>query len=225
VPCLLYSHETKIFYSNNYAYCQAGTSMLMTEGPSLGDSATDQDTYLSFGMPSALNFRGLVGVRNKKRTDFLYGNGSDPCQFDIETDMPKKKGYCGKLWEKSSYLGMSHAIIQRYMNRDRESLVAAGSPRDDLYGLVRFFTITYDAQFGGAVTRRLNQVLTGPSAGSYFGFSIVSCDVNGDKMPDLIVGAPYYSRKHEPNSGAIYVYLNSKEKVEKSHSLNLFIFR
>lgn len=187
--------------------------MLMTEGPSLGDSATDQDTYLSFGMPSALNFRGLVGVRNKKRTDFLYGNGSDLCQFDIETDLPKKKGHCGQLWDKSSYLGMSHAIIQRYMNREKESLVAAGAPRDDLFGLVRFFTITYDAQFGGPVTRRLTQVLRGPSAGSYFGFSIVSCDVNGDKLADLIVSAPYFSRKYEPNLGAIYVYLNSKEKV------------
>lgn len=214
MPCLLYSHETKIFYSNNYGYCQAGTSLLMTEGSNLGDSTSDssQDTFMSFGMPSALNFRGLVGVINKKKTEFIYGNGSDLCQFDIETDMPKKKGYCGNLWDKSSYLGMSHTLIQRYLNKEKESLIAAGAPRDDLFGVVRFFTITYDAQFGGPVTRRLPQVLKGVQQGSYFGFSIASCDVNGDKMPDLIVGAPYFSRKHEPNSGAIYVYLNNKLK-------------
>lgn len=188
--------------------------MLMTEGPNLGDTISDygQDTFLSVGMPGALNFRGLIAVRNKKKNEFVYGNGTDICQFDIETDTPKKKGYCGNLWEKFSYLGMSHAVIPKYLNKDRESLIASGAPRDELTGVVRFFTITYEVQFGGPVTRRLNNlVLKGPSAGSYFGFSMASCDLNGDKMPDLIVGAPYLSRKHEPNSGAIYVYLNSKK--------------
>lgn len=166
---------------------------------------------MSYGMPSALNFRGLVGLRNSKNTEFIYGNSTKLCRFNPLTDDPgyRGQGYCTNLWEKYSYLGMSHAYISQYRNRREESLIAAGAPRDGLNGVVRLFTNTYDPQFGGAVTRQLKTVLTSPVNGAYFGFSIASCDVNGDGFEDLIVGAPYYSSgKYESNAGAIYVYLN-----------------
>ncbi len=86
----------------------------MTEGPNLGDlyPASSADTFISYGMPSALNFRGLVGVRNKKKTEFIYGNGTDICRFNPLTDSPgyRGKGYCGNLWEKFSYLGKEKKI-------------------------------------------------------------------------------------------------------------------
>lgn len=213
---MLYTHDVGLNHANNYAYCQAGTSMVMTKGPQLGDSYEEgDDSFISFGMPSALNFRGLVGLRNSRRSEFVYGNGSRLCRFNPLTDTPgyRGQGYCGDLWEKYSYLGMSHVVINNYRGKFQENVIAAGAPRDNLNGVIRFFTNTYDLQFGGAVTRQLDIVLKGPSKGSYFGFSMAACDINGDKLQDLIVSAPYYSPNiYEPNSGAIYVYLNHESK-------------
>ena len=207
-----YSHDVSEFYFNNYAYCQAGTSLSMIEDQTLLPS-NGQDTYLSYGMPGALNFRGLVGVRAFSRssnTEYLYKNKT-LCKFDIENDNPVPPGYCPNLWEKYSYTGMSHVLIRHYMNKEKVNLIAAGAPRENLYGLVRFFTISFDVSFG-QVTKHLNTTLRGTHKGSYFGFSIAACDLNGDKVDDLIVGAPYYSKKFEPNIGAVYVYINNRVK-------------
>lgn len=123
-------------------------------------------------------------------------------------------GYCPNLWEKHSYLGMSHAIIRRYMPiaNSKSYLVATGAPREALFGMVRFFTIMFDVSFG-EVTRLLDVTLRGVQKGSYFGFSMAAVDLNNDRHEDLIVGAPYFSRKFEPNVGAVYIYQNHKNKV------------
>lgn len=210
VPCLVYSHSVKIFYSNNYAFCQAGTSLSVLEDTSI-QSSNQLDTYLSFGMPGALNSRGLVAVKTigkNSQNDYIYKNRSY-CKFDIENDEPMIDGYCPSLWEKFSYTGMSHALIRKYRTNPRIILIASGAPRENLYGLVRLFTITFDSSFG-PVTKLLNTKLNGAQKGSYFGFSMCSCDVNGDGLDDLIVGAPYYNKKNEPNSGSVYVYLNDR---------------
>jgi integrin alpha 7 len=214
VPCLVYSHAVNTFYYNNYAYCQAGTSLSIVEDTSLLPSNA-QEVYLSYGMPGALKFRGLVGVKaigKNSLTEYLYKNKSY-CKFDLETDRPQPEGYCASLWNNNSYLGMSHALIRKYTNNNNKVyLIASGAPRDQLHGIVRFFTIMFDVSFG-QVTKHLDLTLTGPHKGSYFGFSMVAVDLNGDKLDDLIVGAPYFSRKYEPNVGAIYVYQNFKNKV------------
>lgn len=124
-------------------------------------------------------------------------------------------GYCPSLWDKHSYLGMSHAIIRRYMPvpNSKSYVVAAGAPREALFGVVRFFHIMFDVSFG-QVTKLLEITLRGAHRGAYFGFSMAAVDLNGDKHEDLIVGAPYYSgRKFEPNVGAVYIYQNHKTKV------------
>lgn len=108
MPCLSYSHSVNTFYFNNYAYCQAGTSLSMVEDVTLMPGNI-QDTYLTFGMPGALNFRGLVGVKTVSKsaslsTEYLYKNKS-LCKFDIENDRPMNEGFCPNLWEKYSYTG------------------------------------------------------------------------------------------------------------------------
>ena len=196
----------------------------MVESPSLIPGNDGTDTFLSIGMPGSLNFRGLVNVKERVKSntvmEYIYKNQSGLCKFDLETDRPMPGGYCGNMWEKYSYLGMSHVMIQKYTNREKYNLIAAGSPREDLYGLVRFFSLAYDVSFG-PVMRHLNITLRGPKRGSYFGFSLAALDINGDKSNDLVVGAPYYSEKFEPNAGAIYIYLNHRVKV-KNHSDGLF---
>ena len=216
VPCLTYSHSVNTFYFNNYAYCQAGTSLSMIEDVTLLPQNV-QDTYMSYGMPGALNFRGLVGVRTvgsrlAAATEYIYRNKS-LCKFDIETDRPMSDGFCPNLWEKYAYTGMSHALVRRYLGNAKLSLIAAGAPREQLYGMVRLMTIMFDVSFG-QVTKLLNVTLRGVHRGAYFGFSIAACDLNGDRAEDLIVGAPYFSKKQEPNLGAVYIYMNTKTKVK-----------
>lgn len=130
-------------------------------------------------------------------------------------------GYCPSLWEKHSYMGMSHAIVRRYMpvSNSKSYVVAAGAPREALTGVVHFFHIMFDVSFG-QVTKLLEVKLRGPHKGAYFGFSMAAVDLNGDKHEDLIVGAPYYSRKFEPNVGAVYIYQNHKSKVKCELKLN-----
>lgn len=217
MPCLVYSHSVNTFYFNNYAYCQAGTSLGMVEDVTLLPGSV-QDTYMSYGMPGALNFRGLVGVKtvagsksNMHNFEYVYKNKS-LCKFDIENDRPMSDGYCPSLWDKYSYTGMSHVLIRRYLNNPKLSLVVSGAPREQLYGMARLMTIMFDVSFG-QVTKLLNLTLRGEHKGSYFGFSMAGCDINGDRADDLIIGAPYYSRKQEPNVGAVYIYLNHRQKV------------
>lgn len=47
-----------------------------------------QDVFISYGMPGALNFRGLVGVKaigKSAITEYVYKNRS-LCKFDMEND-------------------------------------------------------------------------------------------------------------------------------------------
>jgi hypothetical protein len=187
----------------------------MSEANSLVTSE-GQDTFLSMGMPGSLNFRGLTSVKVKVKSntmmDYVYKNQSNLCKFDLETDKPSYPGYCSNLWDKYSYLGMSNVLITRYLSKDKLHVVATGAPREDLYGVVHLFTLMYDVSFG-PVMKHLNQTLRGHQRGSYFGFSLAACDLNGDKSADLIVGAPYYSKsKYEPNAGAVYIYINHKTR-------------
>jgi len=50
--------------------------------------------------------------------------------------------------------------------------------------------------------------MTGDQIGAYFGYSVASCDLNGDQLDDVIVGAPMWTNyeimgKYE--TGRVYV--------------------
>ena len=46
--------------------------------------------------------------------------------------------------------------------------------------------------------------------GEYYGFSLATADLNGDGYDELIVGAPMYSIRGVPETGRIYIYLNTQ---------------
>ncbi|EGW12538.1 Integrin alpha-7 [Cricetulus griseus] len=51
-------------------------------------------------------------------------------------------------------------------------------------------------------------VLSGERLTSGFGYSLAVADLNNDRWPDLIVGAPYFFERQEELGGAVYVYMN-----------------
>lgn len=52
-----------------------------------------------------------------------------------------------------------------------------------------------------------DSILVGESSGDRFGFSLAGgADVNGDSIPDLLVGAKYAGPEEEPGPGKVYLY-------------------
>ena len=57
-----------------------------------------------------------------------------------------------------------------------------------------------------------DRTLQGLLVGEDFGFSIASCDINGDGRDDLIVGAPSYAEdQYQYNVGRIHVFVFNKQ--------------
>lgn len=104
--------------------------------------------------------------------------------------------------EDDSYLGYSS--VTGDFNGDGAQGVAVGMPRGGgLLGKVLIFSWNMTNQ----------QNITGEQIGAYFGYSLCVVDVDGDKLDDLIVGAPMYT---EPNNegkyetGRVYIIYQDK---------------
>lgn len=104
--------------------------------------------------------------------------------------------------EDDSYLGYSS--VTGDFNGDGTQGVAVGMPRGGgLLGKVLIFSWN--------MTNQLN--ITGEQIGAYFGYSLAVVDVDGDKLDDLIVGAPMHT---EPNNegkydmGRVYIIYQDK---------------
>lgn len=129
---------------------------------------------------------------------------------------PKDKVYSTKessSKEDDSYLGYSS--VTGDFTGDGIQGVAVGMPRGGgLLGKVLVFSWN--------LTNHAN--ITGEQIGAYFGYSLCSIDVDGDKLEDLIIGAPMYT---EPNNEGKYengrVYIAYQNKFVRS--LNLRFLR
>ncbi|MEQ2203436.1 hypothetical protein XENOCAPTIV_030003 [Xenoophorus captivus] len=65
----------------------------------------------------------------------------------------------------------------------------------------------------------IQQTLRGQQVGSYFGNAVVAVDLNGDGWKDLLVGAPFYFSRHPEAGGAVYVYMNGRERFHSEASV------
>lgn len=104
--------------------------------------------------------------------------------------------------EDDSYLGYSSATGD--FNGDRTEGIAVGMPRGGgLLGKVLIFSWNMTNQ----------QNITGEQIGAYFGYAMCVVDVDGDKLDDLIIGAPMYTVPNNEGKyemGRVYVMFQGK---------------
>ncbi|KAI5751699.1 hypothetical protein M8J77_010094 [Diaphorina citri] len=170
----------------SFGYCQTGTSSAML--------SWGKDNMVIMGSPGQHNWAGnlfVVSVSDEvlHRDKTLYHASYDP---------PRT--------EKYSMLGM--AVTGGEFFGGEQMAYAAGAPRSNGTGEVLLFSKSFKTSNQpdhGILEPRL--VLTGEQIGSSFGYELTTVDVNGDKKPDLVVGAPFYFDKE--GGGAVYIYVNS----------------
>ncbi|KAB7494231.1 Integrin alpha-PS1 [Armadillidium nasatum] len=160
-----------------FGYCQAGTSGMILEDEVL------------LGIPGTYTWRGTVHTRNIT-DDYLYRDKTQ--YFGVYTDYDSPVG-------KYSYLGYS--VTAGRFSGNKLSYVA-GAPRSEGTGQVIFFS----RKRSGEPKMNYDLILNGETFASSFGFEVLAMDLNGDKVDDLIVSAPFYFTQQ--SSGAVYVYIN-----------------
>lgn len=95
---------------------------------------------------------------------------------------------------------------------------AAGAPRSNDIGQVIIFS-KYPTSNNINVVMNVSQIFDGEQFGSSFGYEIITADVNGDNLDDLIVAAPFYYSKTE--GGAVYVYQNANYHLPSNFTTKL----
>lgn len=104
--------------------------------------------------------------------------------------------------EDDSYLGYSS--VAGDFTGDGQQGVAIGMPRGGgLLGKVLISSATLVNQ----------QNITGEQIGAYFGYALCVCDVDGDQLDDLIIGAPMYTPPNNEGKydvGRVYVMFQGK---------------
>ncbi|XP_059476549.1 integrin alpha-PS1 isoform X2 [Neocloeon triangulifer] len=166
----------------DYGFCQAGTSGVLTESEEL----------LAIGTPGPFTWRGAIFVSSVS-DDFLNRPKTTFHTPVTETDSPV---------DKYAYLGMSVAAGNFY---SKKIGFAAGAPRDNGTGRVVIVPEVRD----GVNPMQIHAQLSGEQFASSFGYELAAADINGDKRSDLLVGAPFYYGRD--SGGAVYVYMNTNE--------------
>ncbi|XP_015914570.1 integrin alpha-PS2 [Parasteatoda tepidariorum] len=127
-------------------------------------AVTKDGRQLFIGSPGSWYWQGQLYSQDLLSKDMLHGTPEGPAEFD------------------TSYLGYSMAIGE--FTGDRSPDIVVGVPRGNrLTGKVCLFNST--------IYNLIN--ISGEQLGSYFGYSVCVVDVNGDRLDDIIVGAPFYT--------------------------------
>uniref|UniRef100_A0A8D8TAD1 Integrin alpha-PS1 n=1 Tax=Cacopsylla melanoneura TaxID=428564 RepID=A0A8D8TAD1_9HEMI len=167
-----------------FGYCQTGVSSMML------------DDWAIMGSPGNDNWAGNLFVANvvddlKERSSTLYHSPHAPQRVGL----PEKYGLLGMSVSGGKYF------------KDDEMSYAAGAPRSNNTGQVYLFKKDMQSHASDPGVMNVTLVLNGEQIGSSFGYELATADVNGDKKPDLIVGAPFYF--DQDIGGAVYIYYNT----------------
>lgn len=203
----------------DYGYCQVGTS-----------GALMQDGTMILGTPGPFTWRGTIFVIAADG-DYLRRDKNHYYGPHLEHTSPVDKySYLGisffrKFFKlKSTFFtekcclfpGMAVTGGQYYGDY---TSYAAGAPRSNDNGQVVIFSKSYPMSNNIDVIMNVSQIFDGEQFGSSFGYELITADVNGDQLDDLIVAAPFYFGKTE--GGAVYVYQNENHRLPSNFTTKL----
>ncbi|XP_014367387.2 integrin alpha-PS1 isoform X1 [Papilio machaon] len=180
-----------------FGFCQVGTSSSLLE-----------DDTLLIGSPGPYTWRGTI---------FTHDTNDDLLERDMSFYMAPVEDGLSPV-EKYSYLGMSVTGAGFF---NSVPSYAAGAPRARGTGQVVIFSKRVIKDWGRTDIDILeyNLTLNGEQFGSSFGYEVASADVNGDGLPDLLVGAPFYFSRD--SGGAVYLYLNNKYSLRQEYDVKI----
>ncbi|XP_046412841.1 integrin alpha-PS1 isoform X1 [Neodiprion fabricii] len=160
-----------------FGYCQAGTSGLLTS----------EDRVL-IGTPGPHTWRGNLFVFSI--ADNFLDRDNTIYHAPMQDASPVNK---------YSYLGMSVAAGNFF---SLNTSYATGAPRSNGTGQVVLLSRHHNQE-----EMSVDLILDGEQFASSYGYEITSADVNGDNLTDLVVAAPFYFNKAEGGAVYVYTML------------------
>eukprot|EP00092_Neocalanus_flemingeri_P028826 GFUD01031298.1.p1 GENE.GFUD01031298.1~~GFUD01031298.1.p1 ORF type:complete len:351 (+),score=65.24 GFUD01031298.1:148-1200(+) len=153
-------------YSYGTVYSALGMSIHSVGAPTEGD--------VLFGAPGTFSWTGTVAA---KRGDTLV---------------------LGEPWDKAEMRNDDYAGYAvgsgKFRSNSQEQQYVLGSPRAGIVRTGEVFIVEkfFENQNGNSADKKMKliQRLTGTQLGEFFGAALVSADLNGDGLDDLLVGSP-----------------------------------
>ena len=144
------------------------------------------------------NVVGLDHSRSIMLTDPNYANFVN----GVNSTLAKGLLLAGETVEKGSF----------YSNNDQ--MIVSSVKADSLRGKVFVCGECFkDSKARSLLNKNQNLEVSGKTIGERFGKATAACDLTGDGLDDLIVGAPYGSKtEHEFDSGKVFVYVMNETK-------------
>ncbi|KAH8348432.1 hypothetical protein KR084_007421, partial [Drosophila pseudotakahashii] len=174
----------------------------------LSAHVTDDNSRFVIGAPGINNWKGSVifdyPEDNSTENHLTEENYTNSCHLEHnKTIVPELQN-----WNQGedSYLG--YAVSSGHFDSSNSSklLYVATAPQANLQSGEAYI---FSLDDNGKSINKLH-LFNGTQFGEYFGYSILSEDLNGDGMTDVIISAPQYVLQDEDSydNGAIYVFIN-----------------
>ncbi|XP_065335282.1 integrin alpha-4-like [Cloeon dipterum] len=176
----------------NFVFGQSGFSARIL-------SSSQAGLQLLIGAPNVHEGKGTVAryslFKNVKTNQFEAGNLTVPGAGNISD------------YSKGQRLYLGYSISSGNLFSKNKTWYASGSPNHEVRGSVLIFDILPN----NTMTRK--QVLLGVQLGESFGYSLASGDISGDKLDELIVGAPFFTTNGGQNEGRVVIFSKNKANL------------